>query len=169
MHALRLPLLALLALLALPGAAAAGKPTFETIPIDESGPDEFLTEACGFPVEFGVAGTVKVSVREGRGGTVYEITRVRLTRSFTNAETGETVTTRDVGVDKVTIAADGSATVAVIGLIARIVVPGEGLVGAETGRLVLFFEGPGDEEPDVLFKAGHDDDVDAAICAALAP
>jgi hypothetical protein len=80
----------------------------------------------------------------------------------------ETVATPDVGVDKVTIAADGSATVAVIGLIARIVVPGEGLVGAETGRLVLVFEGPGDEEPDVLFKAGHDD-VAAAICAALAP
>ena len=34
---------------------------------------------------------------------------------------------------------------------------------------VLFFTGPGDEDPDVLFEAGPKDDLDAALCAALAP
>jgi hypothetical protein len=34
---------------------------------------------------------------------------------------------------------------------------------------VLFFTDPGDEEPDVLFEAGPQDDLDAALCEALAP
>lgn len=47
--------------------------------------------------------------------------------------------------------------------------PGEGLVGAETGRLVLAFDGPDDDEPEVLFAAGQKDDFVATVCAALAP
>ena len=34
---------------------------------------------------------------------------------------------------------------------------------------ILFFAGPGDEDPDVLFEAGPKDDLDAALCEALAP
>jgi len=44
------------------------------------------------------------------------------------------------------------------------------LLAVQTGKLVLFFTDPSDDEPDVLFEAGpHDDDtaVNAAICQAI--
>ena len=162
-------LLLVLGLLASARPAVAAPPTFDVIVLDRFGPAPFLTPECGFPVLSGVEGVIKVSTREGKDGVVYEIARIRLTRTFVNAETGETITTQDVGVDRVIIQPDGSATVLVAGLIFRFVQPGEGLVGAETGRLVLVFDGPDDEEPEVLFEAGQKDDFVAALCAALAP
>ena len=43
------------------------------------------------------------------------------------------------------------------------------MIAHVSGKIVLFFTGPDDQEPDVLFEAGPKDDLDAALCAALAP
>jgi hypothetical protein len=70
-----------------------------------------------------------------------------------------------VGIDHITINQDGSATVAVVGIVARIVVPGEGLVFAHLGRIVFDLN-----TGEAIFEAGpHDDllDLFPALCSAL--
>ena len=56
-----------------------------------------------------------------------------------------------------------------VGLISRYRIPGQGLIAHESGISILFFTGPDDQEPDVLFEAGPKDDFNAALCQALAP
>jgi hypothetical protein len=75
--------------------------------------------------------------------------------TFTNPATGKSITTPSPAVTHVTINPDGSAVVAVTGLQGHLVVGGGPPLAADVGRLVLFFSGPEDEEPDVLFQAGH--------------
>ena len=158
----RVVIASLLALLvALPVAAAP--PEFETIQVNESG--TFGT-CDGFDVLQEVTGTLKISRRTTQDGSVVEIVRVRLRETFTNSVTGESVSTPDVGIDKVTTSQDGTTTVVIIGLINRIVVPGEGLIVATAGRLVLVFSGPG--APDVVFEAGPEGELLPALCTALA-
>jgi hypothetical protein len=61
-------------------------------------------------------------------------------------------------------------TVAVTGLGGHLIVPGQGVVAQDSGRFVLFFEGPDDEEPDVLFEGGRADGGPfPALCEVLAP
>jgi hypothetical protein len=94
---------------------------------------------------------------------------VHLTESWTNATTGKTLRSPNVGPDKVQVMEDGSEVVAVIGLLNRIVVPGVGLVEHESGRIVLRYEGPDDQEPDVLFVGGpHGDGPFPELCVYLA-
>src|SRR3989337_31507 len=59
--------------------------------------------------------------------------------SFTNPATGETLWSPNVGPDTTQVMEDGSQVVAVIGLLNRIVIPGEGVVSHDVGRLVLYF------------------------------
>ena len=151
---------------AVTSAVLAAKPVIITEPIDETS-----TIACdGFTLERRVTGTVKHRLfNDSAGNTVRELHTISLRHRITNLATGESLSTRDVGVDRVAINPDGSATVVVIGLVGRVVVPGQGLLAADVGRVVLFFEGPADVEPDVLFEAGMHEDIEAAFCAALAP
>jgi hypothetical protein len=151
---------------AVTSAVLAAKPVIITEPVDET-----VTIACdGFTLERHVTGTVRHRlVDDSAGNPVREIHTISLRHRVTNLATGESVSTRDVGVDRVAINPDGSATVAVIGLVGRVVMPGQGLLAADLGRLVLLFESPEDQDPDVLFEAGRHDDIDAAFCAALAP
>ena len=105
------------------------------------------------------------------GELVMELNTVALKHTVYNPTTGESLTTPDVGADHFTIAKDGSATLAIIGIVARVVVPGQGLVAGEVGKVTLFFTDPADSEPDVSFAGIHDglDAVHTAFCAALAP
>ena len=93
-----------------------------------------------------------------------------LKHTWTNPDTGESLTFPDVGVDHFTIRRDGSAIAATIGIVARVVVPGEGIVAGEIGRVGFFFTDPDDQNPDVTLSGIHDGGaVDQAICEALAP
>jgi hypothetical protein len=144
-------------------SAFAAKPEFITIPVDDT--LEF-GECDGFTVIEHVQGKIKVSTHFDKDGSfAMEIARFSLRHTYSNSETGDSVRSQDVGIDKVTIDEDGSGTVAVIGIVARIVVPGEGLVFAHLGRIV--FDAVSGE---VVFEAGrHDDFADLlpALCAAL--
>jgi hypothetical protein len=85
--------------------------------------------------------------------------------TFTNSETGATLSSPDIGIDKTTISQDGSTIVASMAFETRVVVPGEGLVYARIGKIV-FNANTGE----VLFEAGqHDDTADLlpALCSAL--
>ena len=148
-------------------SAGAVAPDNFTVEVDES----FSFDDCGFTIEGRTTGFVKVHVFfDKAGNSVGVINNFALKVTYTNPETGETLTTPVVGPDIITFQDDGSETVASIGIIARIVVPGEGLVAAQIGKIVFFFTDPEDEEPDVIFVAGpHDGNILAALCEALAP
>jgi len=155
------------ALLLSVSSAGAVAPDNFTVEVDES----FSFDDCGFTIEGRTTGFVKVHVFfDKAGNSVGVINNFALKVTYTNPETGETLTTPVVGPDIITFQDDGSETVASIGIIARIVVPGEGLVAAQIGKIVFFFTDPEDEEPDVIFVAGpHDGNILAALCEALAP
>lgn len=144
-------------------SALAAKPDTFTIEVD----DTFEIGECdGFTVIEHVEGTIRVSIHfDNDGNLAMEINRFSLRHTLTNSETGASLFSPDVGIDKFTIHQDGSATLAVIGLVSRIVVPGEGLVFANLGRIV-FDANTGE----VLSVAGpHDDFADLLplLCSAL--
>ena len=58
MRRARVVLMATLACLVLATPVAAAKPTMERVTLDFSGPDEFLTDACGFDVSLQEAGHI---------------------------------------------------------------------------------------------------------------
>lgn len=143
--------------------ALAAKPEMITIPVDDT---LVFGECAGFSVIEHVQGTVKVSLHSDQDGNpVMELIRFRLRHTYSNSETGAFLTSQDVGIDKLTFNQDGSGAVAVIGIVARIVVPGEGLVFAHLGRIVFDLE-----TGEVLFEAGRHDDFAnllPVLCSAL--
>ena len=145
-------------------SAFAAKPVIFTIQVD----DTFESGTCdGFTVIEHVEGTIKISTHFDQDGNfTMELIRFSLRHTYTNSETGETLFSPDVGIDKVTVHQDGAVTIAVIGIVTRIVVPGEGLVFAHLGRIVFdAFTG------EVIFEAGRHDDLAnllPVLCSALA-
>ncbi len=134
----RLVILTALALLTLtlPGPALAAKP--EVIDVDDAFVDGFLTEACGFEVTHTVDGTIRVS--ESKDGLFL----ARFSLKHTLIGPGGTLSFPDVGIDKLlTVEDDGVTRVetvmatGVLGL--RIVIPGQGVVAANTGREIRVF------------------------------
>jgi hypothetical protein len=94
-----------------PGASA-GKPTIERIEIDDTTPDEFLTDACGVPVTTTARGHIIVrTFPEGTGPAEIRTINIGLT-----ARAGDnTYTFRDVGADHVQVKQDGTPILTIIG------------------------------------------------------
>jgi hypothetical protein len=160
---LLLVVLTILLTLSLFPSALAAKPEFIVIPVDETAA---LGDCAGFTVIEHVEGTVKVSIHLDQDGNfVMQVTRFRLRHTFSNSETGASLFSPDVGIDKVSVSQDGSESVAVIGIVSRIVVPGEGLVFAHLGKIVFDIN-----TGEVLFEAGPHDDLAgllSVLCSAL--
>lgn len=159
---LSVPLTVLISLTLVTSVFAA-TPDMVTITVD----DTFVLGACdGFEVIEHVEGTIKVSTHLDQDGNfAMEIVRFRLRHTYSNSVTGTSLSTPDVGIDKVTIDDEGSGTVAVIGIVARIVVPGEGLVFAHLGRIVFDLN-----TGEALFVAGPHEDLGEllpVLCSAL--
>jgi hypothetical protein len=95
-----------------PGASA-DKPTIERFDIDETFPDEFLTDACGVPVTTRVQGHIIVRVFSGEGTGPAEIRTLNL--AFTAMAGDNTYRFRDVGADVVRVEPDGTAILMIIG------------------------------------------------------
>jgi hypothetical protein len=119
----------------------------ETIPAAPVGP-------CAFAINVHLVGKVRhTHFFDRQGNVIRELTvfpRFRITFSAN----GKSITTVSVAANHVTINPDGSATVAITGLQGHLIVGGGPPLAADVGRLVLFFSGPEDEEPDVIFQAG---------------
>ena len=77
---------------------------------------------------------------------------------------GGTLITPDVGIDHLLAESDGSATLAIIGIVGRLIVPGEGFVFGEVGLARLFFTDENDTERMTPEAGHHDGDVEAAAC-----
>lgn len=162
-------LIVMAALVVISAASAAGKPEATRIEVDDTVPGSI---DCGsYHLDEHVFGHVILRTFFKNGELVMELNNFALKHTISNPTTGEALTTPDVGADHFKIARDGSATMAVIGIVARVVVPGQGIVAGEVGKVTFFFTDPADTEPDVSFAGIHDgfDAIDAALCAALAP
>ena len=141
--------------------ASAGAPTITVEIVSESHSDN-----CGsFEITHSIEGQVRIfDFTPTRFQAVYHFVE-----TFTNPANGKSLWTPNVGPDNVTFMEDGSVLVAAIGLISRLVVPGEGVVTQDAGRIVLYYENIDDQEPDVVFEAGpHDGGTYPAICDYLA-
>ncbi len=95
-------------------AARAAPPQLQTIPVDET-----FTEAdlCGSPVVVHVEGRIKITTHvDQEGNLAFESTTLSLRITGTNPETGKTVRTADVGLDKFTPTADGGGVILSTGI-----------------------------------------------------
>ena len=162
-HRLLVTAITVLLSLMLVTSALAARPEMITIPVDNTA---VLGTCDGFDVIEQVQGKIKVSTHFDKDGNfMMEIARYSLRHTYTNSETGASLRSQDVGIDKIVVNEDGSGTVAVIGIVAHIVVPGEGPVFTHLGKIV--FDLATDE---VLFEAGRHDDFAnllPALCSAL--
>ena len=142
-----------LATAVLASAAVGAPPTVERIDVDETFPDEFLTEACGFPVTTHAEGHVIVveSTRNGTGVLAVRTLNIALTATAN----GRTYRLRDVGADQVRRTPEGFEILMIIGQI-PFGFTGVLKINETTGEVVL--------EP----QHSTEGDVEDA-CAALAP
>ena len=133
-------LVALFALIALPTAGLGAPPDdrFVVEYVDETAVGPFLTNQCGFTVLRRTEGTILHS------SDPVEISRVRLTTTFIGPN-GVTLTNPDVGADRTLSVVEDEAGNTVVTeqatgvLVVRAVVPGEGVVFANAGRVVRQF------------------------------
>jgi hypothetical protein len=139
------------ALMVMGGASAAAAPaaSHDRVEVDETFVDE---EACAFPVEVHVTGTVVTNVTPQ--GTIEAFPRFRVT--FTNLDTGASISTVSPAVVRAVSNGDGTATLFVTGLQGHLIVPGEGMVSGDVGRLVFIVdEETGEQIGDFVFMAGQ--------------
>jgi len=133
--------------------AAAARPTMERIDVDETGPDEFLTEECGFPVTTQFVGHLIFRVFEGREKGVVDLSTLNILG--TARAHGNTVRIRDVGADQTRIAPDGTVILSIIGQIPF----GPGFTGVLKIDLTT---------GEVIHEPHHFTEDVAGVCAALA-
>jgi hypothetical protein len=149
--------------------AFAAKPDSVVVDVDET--EETFVGACDFPVQHNIKGFIRFTTYLNQDSSFkMQINSYHLTSTFINLETGASVSTPNVGPDKITVTEDGSVILAATGLIARIVVPGKGLIVAQVGKLVFRFTV--DQEgnwifQEVLFEAGQHADLFPALCSVL--
>jgi len=154
--------------LGLGGTASAAAPESVRIEIDELIPGNL---SCGsYSLDEHVFGHIIFRNFVRNDVVVMTLDNFALKHTWTNPDTGESLTFPDVGVDQ-SIRRHGSSIFATVGIVARVVVPGEGIVAGEIGRVELFFTDPDDQDPDVTLSGIHDGfgRVEQAICEALAP
>lgn len=155
--------------LAFAATASAESPTTVRIEVDDTLPGDL---DCGtFAADHHVFGHVILRQFFRGGELVMELNNFALKHTVTNPATGESLTYPDVGADHFVVKPDGSGILAIIGIVARVVVPGQGMVAGEIGRVELFFTDPADTEPDVSLAGIHsgDEAIGEALCDALAP
>lgn len=123
----RLLMVSLLTMLAVLPAGAAPP---MIIDINDVFQDEVLTQACGFPVEISTTGQLIIRSRDGREDTTganYQVT-------YTNVQSGTSFTIRTSGLQRFS-STDTTFSLAFFGG-SRLVVPGEGAVFIDAGKLV---------------------------------
>jgi hypothetical protein len=152
--ALLVGLTAVLALV-LGGVARAVPP--EHFPVEHVDETFTIEGACSFTVLVHIEGDVRhTNFFDQAGNEVRELEVFPGFRvTFTNAETGKSISTVSPSVNHLTINPDGSAVMAITGLSGHLIVGGGPPQDVDVGRIVFFFSGPEDEEPDIIFQAGQ--------------
>lgn len=99
--------------LATAAPALAQEPVIDRVQVDDTFPDEFLTEVCGVPVTTTVHGRITTISFPGEGTGSTELRTVNI--SFTATAGDNSIKFRDVGADLVRIEPDGTAVLSIIG------------------------------------------------------
>jgi hypothetical protein len=134
-----------------PGVAAGAPPTFETIIVDETFADEFLTEQCGVAVTTHIQGKIVIRAFSGEGTGVAEVRSISV--GVTATADGRVFRFRDVGADVVRLEPDGTAVLSIAGHV-PFAFAGVLKIDLETGEAILE---PRDRSEEELARA----------CAAL--
>jgi hypothetical protein len=150
------------------GSAKAQQPTISDV--DRTFIDPFLSEHCGFTVQVHIDGKV-VQFADGTEIPVRDLI------TFTNLSTGKSISIRVTGPAQFTQTTEGNIRTTVIsfqGNDGQIVVPGQGVVAIQAGRVVyVLIEDISTEPPTVIsediiahgnFRDGITDDL---ICSLL--
>lgn len=95
------------------GVSHAAGPTFERIELDESGPDPGISAYCGFDITYSYRGSITLRTFSDRTTGLVELKTVNAI--LTLSANGKTYRTRDVGADVITVAPDGTVTIALVG------------------------------------------------------
>jgi hypothetical protein len=174
MRRFRVLFISTLACLVVAGPVAAAKPLMERVPINDVGiHDEFLSEECGYDIWFDAVGHITFRVwLDADENPVREVNNYGVRLRY-YSEWGS-VSTVDVGADRVTHHPDGSLTLVIIGNVTSLQIPGMGRVYADVGRVAFHFSFPDPEgEPmvEVLSVSGQHSDFPSSdiLCEALAP
>ena len=93
-------------------AAAAQAPEKEVIQVDDTFEDEFLSEACGVEVTTTVTGSITVFTFPD-GEVLQELTTLNLAIVATAGDNQARF--RDVGIDQVRVAPDGTVILSIVG------------------------------------------------------
>jgi hypothetical protein len=93
-------------------AAAAQAPEKEVIAVDDTFEDEFLTDACGVEVTTTVTGSITVFTFPD-GTVLQELTTLNLAIVATAGDNQARF--RDVGIDQVRVAPDGTVILSIVG------------------------------------------------------
>jgi hypothetical protein len=96
-----------------PWVASGAAPTFETIVIDDTFVDDFLTEACGVTVTTHVEGTIRIRTFSDGGTGVSEVRTINVGGTATAGD--RIFRLRDVGADVIRIEPDGTAVLLISG------------------------------------------------------
>jgi hypothetical protein len=171
MHRLA-PLLSIVALpLALTATAAANTIQMQVVTIHDTFDFGEATDACAFPVDIRVDGSIKVTDYFDNGGNLLKETVHNFGGPFTvtaiNPVSRKSTTTQSQTFVAITTfnPAGSVASLSSSGLVYNFVVPGLGAILQVTGRLVL------DSSFDIVFEAGPQDFENgnaAAFCNYLA-
>jgi hypothetical protein len=114
-------------------------------------------------------GTIRLTLfLDKNGELVRDLISAHLHGSFTNVANGVSVSFVVAEQSSFKPDPDGSAILVFNGLTGKVTLPGQGVVVADVGRLILFFEDENDVDPDVIFEAGrHDGAPFPGLCSAL--
>lgn len=146
-------------------SVAAAPPQFFVFEIDET---RTFGRCDGFKIIEQVTGIMKIVRRDTEDEGFINVVQHRLRVTYTNLATGESVSTPHVGLGKVLANIDGIHTFIDAGLRSRIVVPGEGLIVANAGRIVIVITGPDEGDERIDFQAGPQGELLPALCTVLA-
>ena len=124
----------LLAGLAGPAAGLGAAPVIERIPVNETFPDEELSDVCGVPVTTTARGHIITRTFPGGGTGVAEVRTINVGFSATAA--GRTFRFRDVGADVTRIEPDGTAVLLISGQV-PFEFAGVLKIDLETGEAIL--------------------------------
>jgi hypothetical protein len=135
--------------------------------------DTFVDGYCGFPVEVHTSGTGVFHLWEDPNGALERliITSANIKLTFTNLITGQSVWTPSVNMTEISVHDDGTATQSYRGLLWHLVVPGEGLLTADVGRIDFLYSFVNGTPvfQGVVFAAGiQENEFLALVCTVLA-
>jgi hypothetical protein len=154
--------------LVVPLAAQAAGPIILRLPID----DVEVVPFCGFPMEIQTTGTAVVHLFLDEAGAFERviITSPRIRLTFTNLSNGKSVWTPSVNMVVQSQAEGSSRTSSYRGLLWHLIVPGQGLITADVGKLdvLITMHDDGTFTEEVTFVAGQQEGAFLPLlCATL--